>query len=335
MNLGHLMRQRFSEEVSGLLSAAGTEAWGCGERLYLVGGTVRDLLLGRTTLDLDMVVEGDAMVLAETLAARVGGRLTIHRRFGTAKWKWGDVVIDLATSRSESYARPGALPTVRSGSIGEDLGRRDFTVNALAAHLSPDRFGELIDPCGGLSDLEQGLIRVLHDGSFIDDATRILRAVRYEQRLDFRLEPKTENLVRKDVRLLDTISGDRLRHELELVFREEEPWRILLRAQDLGVLKQLHPALEADSWLKEKFALTRCTAASGRPLTYLLLLGYRLTSSEVDEFTARFGFEASRARSLKDVVDLRDKLPALLESTVKNSGLYRLLAGYSLHAIAV
>ena len=174
-----------------------------GYKLYIVGGLVRDLFLERTNLDLDLVVEGDAINLAQEMARTWQGKLTTHPRFGTAKLQWSNWSVDLATARAETYARPGALPTVKPGTISTDLVRRDFTINAMAVELNPGHFGELLDPHRGRDDLYGKRIRVLHDRSFIDDATRIWRALRYEQRLDFQIEPATLRLLKKDTAMLD------------------------------------------------------------------------------------------------------------------------------------
>ena len=159
--------------------------------LYIVGGRVRDLLLERPATDLDLVVEGDALELVRALALDQGGEAVVHPRFGTATYRNGTLRFDLATARTETYSRPGVLPDVRPGPIEEDLARRDFTVNAMALRLSPPDAGTLLDRFGSRQDVEEGLIRVLHDGSFVDDPTRIMRAIRYEQRLGFQIEPST------------------------------------------------------------------------------------------------------------------------------------------------
>ena len=153
--------------------------------LYIVGGRVRDLLLERPAADLDLVVEGDALELVRALALDQGGEAIVHPRFGTATYRNGTLRFDLATARTETYPRPGVLPDVRPSPIEEDLARRDFTVNAMALRLSPPDAGTLLDRFGSRQDVEDGLIRVLHDDSFIDDPTRIMRAIRYEQRLGF------------------------------------------------------------------------------------------------------------------------------------------------------
>lgn len=187
------------------------------EPVYVVGGAVRDLLLGRGRADLDLVVEGDAFALA----ARLGAEPVEHERFGTAKVELGEHEVDIATARSETYAEPGALPEVAPASLAEDLGRRDFTVNAMAIPLGGG--AELIDPHGGRADLEARLLRVLHQDSFVDDPTRALRAARYAARLGFGLEPRTEELLRATD--LGTISDDRRRAELLRLTAEDEAVR--------------------------------------------------------------------------------------------------------------
>lgn len=187
------------------------------EPVYVVGGAVRDLLLGRGRADLDLVVEGDAFALA----TRLGAEPVEHERFGTAKVELGEHEVDIAAARSETYAEPGALPEVAPAALAEDLGRRDFSVNAMAIPLAGG--AELVDHHGGRADLEAGLLRVLHPGSFADDPTRALRAARYAARLGFGLEPETEGLLRAAD--LGTVSDDRRRAELLRLAAEEEAMR--------------------------------------------------------------------------------------------------------------
>ena len=194
-NLSSQIEKQLPVELVTFIQRAGKTAASQGQGLYLVGGVVRDLLLGQTNFDLDLVVEGNAIELAQQLVEINHGKITPHPRFNTAKLQWNKWSVDLATARSETYAKPGALPTVTPGSINNDLFRRDFTINAMAIELNPSHYGELIDLYGGRDDLEHKLIRVLHEKSFIDDATRIWRGLRYEQRLDFQLEPTTLKLL--------------------------------------------------------------------------------------------------------------------------------------------
>ena len=178
------------------LRLAGELAVAAGSRAYLVGGVVRDLWLGRRCDDLDLVVEGDAAALARELASRLRGRLRLHSRFLTATVERAHAKnIDLGTARRETYPRPAALPHVEVGDLEQDLLRRDFTINAMAVRLDPERFGELIDPAGGLADLRAARIRVLHDRSFIDDPTRGFRALRFAVRLGFHLSKRTARLL--------------------------------------------------------------------------------------------------------------------------------------------
>jgi tRNA nucleotidyltransferase (CCA-adding enzyme) len=212
---------------------------------WLVGGAVRDLLLGARTVDLDVASEGDAREVAREVAQRLGGEAIEHERFGTATVRAGDgLLVDLASTRRESYAQPGALPDVEPASLDEDLARRDFTVNAMAASLDPARLGELRDPHGGRGDLDARLIRVLHPRSFADDPTRLLRALRYEARLGFRMDPETEGLARAAIAAAapGTVSGARIRDEL-LDLLHESPAEGAGRMAELGLDRALSPAL--------------------------------------------------------------------------------------------
>jgi len=326
INLTSRIEGQLPAEMVGFLKAAGESAEKRQARLYLVGGVVRDLLLGRGNLDLDLVVEGDAISLAQEMAQLKKGKTITHPRFGTAKVRWKNRSADLATARAETYARPGALPSVKPGSIKDDLARRDLTINAMAVELG-ERFGELLDPYGGRKDLGRRLIRVLHENSFTDDATRIWRALRYEQRLDFNLEPDTEKWLQRDIARLDTISGDRIRHELELVLREELPEKALHRADELGVLKRLHPSLRGDDWLAGKFACARETVLPDTSLAwlYLVLLAYRLTEEEAEKFIAYLRLPKAAALPLRDTLAIKAKIGGLSVPGLAPSRIYDLL----------
>ena len=255
-----------------LLRRAGAAAAREGAALYLVGGSVRDLLLGRPVVDLDLAVEGDGPRIAEALASELGGRVSARSQFGTAKLVVGEQTLDVATARLETYDRPGALPTVRPGTLRDDLARRDFTVNAMAAHLGPETFGAIEDRLGGGADLAQRVLRPLHDGSFVDDATRILRAVRYEHRLGFRMDAPTEAMVRRDAPYLSTISGDRVRHEVERICQEARPEAALARARDLGVLSALLPGLDWPEETHRAVGRARDAGEGTAPLLFVALL---------------------------------------------------------------
>jgi tRNA nucleotidyltransferase (CCA-adding enzyme) len=229
-----------------------------GQRAYLVGGFVRDALLNRPVNDFDIVVEGDAIKLGKMLVKEHGSKLTSHTAFRTATWfttQASNGFLDLITARSESYDRPGALPIVKPSTIQDDLRRRDFTINAMAMRIDGDHFGELVDPVHGRHDLDRGLIRVLHPRSFIDDPTRMLRAVRYEVRYGFQIVPETFSLINDEARaVLSQLSGERLRHEFDLMFGEENVESMLARSAELGLLKAIHPALAWNEKVRERFS---------------------------------------------------------------------------------
>lgn len=191
-------------------------------RAYLVGGWVRDALLGARTCDIDIAVENNEQRVARAVAKSVRGALTLHPKFMTASITTDHFRIDIARTRTETYATPGALPTVKPAAIWDDLQRRDFTMNALALGITPDNLGELYDPCQGVNDIGRGLVRVIHDRSFEDDPTRVFRALRYKNRLGFRLERTTEKLLRRAINegRIQRLTGARIRHELELICAE-------------------------------------------------------------------------------------------------------------------
>lgn len=327
-----VMQKRLPRELYDFLHTASQVAQSQGQMLFLVGGAVRDLLLERDNLDFDLVVEGDAIALARHLARASGDRVVVHRQFGTAKVHRGNLTIDLATARSEAYSSPGALPDVTPGTIEDDLFRRDFTINAMAIDLTVTSLGNLLDPHGGRRDLEHGLIRILHDRSFIDDATRILRALRYEHRLGFRLEERTERLLRHHVSMLNTISGDRIRHELELNLDEDHAERLMRRAEQLGVLRAIHPAMRADGWLSKRLGQTDGTSPPGLEL-YLLLLAYRLSSDENEQFMERLNLRRELQRKMRHVLKLRAAMQALAEPGLPPSKMYYILKDYSAASI--
>ena len=274
-DMRRLMLDTFSPALWQMVLAISNTAAQLNLPLYFVGGLVRDLLLGEAPTDLDMVVEGDAIQLGKRLAQQFGGQVRSHKQFGTAKWLldagvWtavlpqdtpspgpvaGELVagnlpttIDFVTARTEFYTEPTALPQVAHGSIKLDLHRRDFAINTLAVRLDGAFLGQLLDFYGGQKDLADGVIRVLHSLSFVDDPTRILRAVRLEQRLNFQIEPRTLDLIGDALPLLNRVSGARLRHEIELTLAEATPAAAIARLAELDVLPHIFAGL---AWTEE------------------------------------------------------------------------------------
>jgi tRNA nucleotidyltransferase (CCA-adding enzyme) len=212
---------------------------------WLVGGAVRDLMLGAATVDLDVAIEGDAREVAREVAARLGGEVVEHERFGTATVRADDLVVDLASTRREIYAQPGALPDVEPASLDDDLERRDFTINAIAASLDEPGIGQLRDPHDGRADLDAGVIRILHPDSFLDDPTRLLRALRYEARFGFRMDPDTERRAAAAIAAgaPSTVSGARIRDELLDLLSEPNVAASVARMKELGLDRALSPML--------------------------------------------------------------------------------------------
>lgn len=296
--------------------------------LYAVGGYVRDLLRGGSSPDLDFIVEGDAIPVARALANQYGGKLTLHPAFGTARWDFQQAIekilkafpafdpqslenlpesMDLISARTEWYLEAGQLPKVRKSTIQLDLRRRDFTVNTLGIRLDQG-FGMVLDCCGGLQDLENKIIRALHPRSFIDDPTRMFRAVRYEQRLDFHIEGHTLEWMRAAYGLLELVSGDRIRHELNLMLDENQPQDNFQRLSEIGLMTALHPdwqwrdelaavllkvAQDSDLLSTEQPANGNLTAR--QMAGYLILFG-GLSAEALDILTSRLLFSTQQKR---------------------------------------
>ena len=332
-----------------LVRDAGQTARDLGYGLYIVGGFVRDLILNQPNLDLDLVVEGDAIALAKELKNKYGGRVHEHTRFGTAKWIIHEppknrrkktaatpIALDFSTARTEFYAHPSALPEIETSSIKQDLHRRDFTINTLAICLDPERYGQLLDPFGGEDDLQHSLIRALHNLSFIEDPTRILRAARFEQRFGFKIEPRTAKLISGALGMFPRVSGERLRHEFELIFRESEPEKALVRAQELGALSAIFPPLEFGDWCARKFRQAREADVSDLLVTYMGLLAYHFPTSMAAEFCKRLRFTNLATESVMQLLALRAETESPLSAqALSPSGVYHLLENYSDEALAI
>lgn len=255
-NARKLLKDRLPDDVYEVLQIAGEIADSMGVSAYLVGGAVRDILRGEDNLDIDIVVEGDGIGYAMQLANRISARVSVYKRFGTARllpeeegkgiWaKNSDLKIDVATARTEYYETPASLPKVESASIKKDLYRRDFTINTLAIKLNKEEFGMIIDFFGGQRDLKERVIRTLHNLSFVEDPTRAFRAVRFSERFGFKISKHTENLIKTAVRMniFDKLSGTRIYDELTLTFKETNPVKALQSMDSYGLLRVIHPSI--------------------------------------------------------------------------------------------
>lgn len=270
-NMANHLRHNLSKEMLLLLQIIGEIAVGCGATAYVVGGFVRDLLLGVENLDLDIVIEGDGIGFAKKLAGHFNGTIRTHEKFNTAVVFMPDgMKIDIATARLEYYEHPAAMPKVESSSIKLDLYRRDFTINAMAIHLNPDRFGLLVDFFNSQNDLKNRMIRILHNLSFVEDPTRIFRAIRFEQRMGFSLGKHTEKQIKNSVRLglFDATMDRRFFQELKLILSEKDPLPAIHRLEHFSLLAFLHPRLKISAPTKKILRETR-HAVSWYKLLYL------------------------------------------------------------------
>ncbi len=313
LNCLGMMEERLPSRFLAILRLAGQIAEGLGSTVYCVGGFVRDFFLQVPNFDLDLVVEGNGEELAAHLAQQLGGKCRIHERFRTAMVILPDgTKIDIATARTEYYEFPAALPRVRKSSIREDLYRRDFTINTLAIYLNPDRFGDLIDYFGGRRDLEKGIIRILYNLSFVEDPTRILRAIRFEQRYNFTIEPDTLRFAIGAIerRMLGKLSYKRILHELILILSEKDPSGSLDRMREIGVWKYILPEVKLEhlnrvtlrrisimvTWLEERYYPVNVKSW----LVYIVVLLARLSEDEVESVLERYPFDNYAIQAIKE-----------------------------------
>ena len=305
---------------------------------YLVGGAVRDLLRGEDPLDVDIALEGDARSAARAVADRLDGELREYERFGTADVLTPAQTYHFATTREEVYDAPGELPRVtQTTSLAEDLRRRDFTVNAMAVGLTGDDLGHLYDPFGGLGDLEAGQIRVLHERSFLDDPTRLLRAVRYAARLGFGLEPETERLAREAVAAdaLATVSGERIRADLMALLREHDVGRAIERLRELEIHSALHPELDPDPELVASAALGAAAIDADRAVSALAAF-VESAPEQLDLWLADLNLQAEERDAASRAARVASRIAmALRERDHSPSELRALLGREPLEALAL
>jgi tRNA nucleotidyltransferase (CCA-adding enzyme) len=292
---------RLASEQANALRKTVSLAETAGLTAYLVGGPVRDLLLDRDSSDLDVAIEGDAVSLAEEIAADLAAKVRRYPQFGTAAVRGDGWHIDLITARRETYAHAGALPTVHPDTIQEDLARRDITINAMALPLNGPDTSTILDPHGGQSDLDAGLIRVLHERSLQDDATRIFRASRYATRFGFQIEPETLAWLELDLSYIDTIGGARIRREFERTFEEERPDAALMRLHALGVLKATHHGLTMTHAQSQAFA----QSPFSRPIAFALL-AWETPANEVAPVAKRLALTNAQSDAVQAVPTVRE-----------------------------
>ena len=360
MNLSEQLEAFFTPESLALIRLIRTEAERLDFPLYIVGGSVRDLLLGRPVKDFDLTVEGEAAQLAEAVLRKFAGKVVFHSRFGTATWTLDESTfrrlniplmdasglppfLDFISARRETYAEPGVLPRVQRSTIDDDLRRRDFSINAMAIRLDGMHWGQLYDPLGGQADLEGKWIRALHPRSFVDDPTRILRAVRYAGRYGFEIEPGTMSLINDEARrVLAQLSGERLRHEFDLIFEEPDPSAMLHRIAELDLLRPIHPSLRYTNF--QLPFLEVLPAEFGEftipdVLTFKRTLGWilwlmPLPTFDIDAIAKRLDFPALLTRAARSASSLLSELPSSVNWTPSQWTFYlEELPSIAVHAV--
>ena len=337
--------KKLSSQFKNILKTSSAIANSSEFNIYLVGGVVRDLILKRKVFDLDIVVEGNAIVFAKKLAKRLKSEFSCHHSFGTATLNLDGHKIDFATARIEEYSHRGALPKVLPASLAKDLLRRDFTINTMAISLNKTDYGKLIDLCNGLVDLKKGLIRILHPKSFQDDPTRILRAIRFEQRFSFKIEPGTFKFIKEALgeQSLELVGPHRLRDEIPLILKEPKPFDYIKRIKEFVVFSFIDKTIKLDRMsflllarIEESVLYYERRFKKHRKLEvwllYLAAILIKLSPLRLKKFFHDFGFRKGERAVVSSIREGLNKIKKL-EKHTKASNIYRILEPYSFESI--
>lgn len=339
------------QKIRKILDIAGKVADELGYSAYVVGGFVRDLILGVENLDIDIVIEGDAIVFAVEFAKKTNAEITVHEKFQTAyAYIDKDLQIDLVTARKEYYEFPGALPSIEIGSIKDDLFRRDFTINCIAMKLNNNEFGKIFDFYGGRRDLYEGLIRILYNLSFIEDPTRIFRAVRFEQRYDFLMDEKTEEFAKDAINsgIYDKLSLERINTEFFYILKEKKSVKMLQRLEKLGLLPKIYPEItltdelidlmeKSDAHYDDFYNSLINQKNVDKILIYLLVLNSNVSVDKVLSLADRMRHTREYREEIVRFVKVRDLKPSemFLESEPTNFDIYSMFMGLSIESLYV
>lgn len=339
------------QKVIKALELAGEVADSEGVSAYVVGGFVRDLILGVENLDIDIVVEGYAIEFAKKFASKINAKITEHEKFQTAyAYIDEDLQIDFVTARKEYYEFPGALPSIEVGSIKDDLFRRDFTINCIAMKLNSSEFGKVVDFYGGRRDLYDGIVRILYNLSFIEDPTRIIRAVRFEQRYGFSMDEKTEEFAVDAVRsgVLDKLSIERINTEFFYILKEKNTAKMLLRLKELGLIEKIYPEMELSDELinlteksdvqLDDFCMNLNNEKNiDKILIYLLVLHSNLSADKALKSANRMKLKKEYREEILKFIEVRDLKPSalILEGEPSNYDIYSVFSRLSLESLYV
>ena len=329
----HKMEAQLNPDIFNFLKDIGVSAQRFGYHSFLAGGVVRDLMLDRPLTDVDVVIEGDATKFARHIAQEIGSSVTAESQFNTAKLSFSSTSVDFASTRKESYSKPGELPKIEMADLSEDLHRRDFSINAMAIALDSNIFGQLIDPLYGENDIIQKKIRILHPDSFQDDPTRILRAVRYEQRLKFEMESSTKESLIAHCKYLHWISPDRLRNEFQKIFEEFQPEDSLTRATELGILGVILPGL---SWPQIDYPDIKDSLRSDMASNFKLLISLLTASLDPEErevLIGKLNMPTSWSRVVRSTNDFEEQKLKLEQWRLLPSEIHAILNKFEVPAL--
>ena len=304
-------------------------------RCYLVGGAVRDIILGKTPKDLDFVVDKKAENISSEIALELNGEVLSNSEFGTSKLSFKKSIYDIANARSETYAHPGALPKVTRNSIDKDLWRRDFSINSIAIQLTQDEDWQILDPTDGLADISHGTIRVLHDKSFVDDPTRIFRAIKYSTRFGFSIDEKTEKLIGDCIKsnYINKISGNRILSEVSQILEEDHFKTSIKLLSSFGILSSIHPKLKiGDALLYKVTQLNNDTKENKSTLLTLILSD--INPEDINEICHRLDVNPKKAQILHDIQTIKQNTKSLSKTKIINSELMMLLDKLDIEAIS-
>ena len=310
-----------SSSILKFISTIGRYADQKGIKVFLVGGIVRDAILKKRNSDLDVVVEGNAIEFAKFLAKKFQEELRSHPSFGTATLVLQGLRVDFSSTRKEVYPHSGSLPRVQRGSLQDDLSRRDFTINAMAIAMNSDQCGQLIDPFEGFKDLKKGHIRVLHEKSFVDDPTRILRAIRFEQRFHFQIEAKTFRLLKKalSTHAIFNVHPHRYFNEVRKIFKEPIPVQCFSRLKEWNGLKLIYPRLNVD------FRSMNSLKGDTNSKFYLLALFENVSSRNLPTLLKTFPFLKEEREILLQNRKRGETIRKLSKKFLKPSDVYQIL----------
>ncbi|MFL2763974.1 MAG: CCA tRNA nucleotidyltransferase [Dehalococcoidia bacterium] len=336
INISQSIKEYLSNEVFDLLIKCGRFTEDNSAKLFLVGGSLRDILLKKHPKDIDLTLVNGNSKLVQKLADYLSGEIIFKSQFFTYKLKVNNNIIDITEARKETYLSPGSLPKITSKcSIDDDLYRRDFTVNSMALSLNPTNFGAIIDPFNGMNDINNKNIRIIHDNSFSDDPTRILRAIRYSIRLNFKIDNQTLSKINEFKSNINSITGFRIKNELIKILREESRTKILIYLNTLKILDIIQPNINLNTQTNEIFDKFQFKNEYTDDLTLIGILVYNLNIENTINFAEKLYLDSIYIKTLRDANEIKQLLQSVKLDKLKNSSIYKHLYKYKDEAIKI